>query len=1699
MTIEQMVRDGIARLRIKLLDLTNRNRLVNFKFSETSRKFVRVVDEVPGILFERLTDDSARSPKLYFRSLPAPPPEPEGPAEEADQLQLSPSVADAANEAKAASEKAARPRWKKAKLALKINLQEWAHKHGIEPSFDLPEANDNSPQKHLDNSIQTLLLPEQLDSKLSRIREDARLAYQELGLGTLFAAFGFLEWYESASSKEPVHSPLLLLPVQIDRELKYGQYRYFIEAGDGSDPLTNVSLRERLRKDFNIVLPEVDEEDTPDSYAKRIAKVIDSQKRWKIRRFMIIGHFAFARLAMYEDLALSRWTENPLEENPLISTLLAGAQDGSSDALAPDFDVDDELIEAHVPVTITDADSSQFSAIVDAMQGRSFALKGPPGTGKSQTITNLIAAGLAKGKTILFVAEKQAALDVVAKRLKEAGLEHHLFELHSTKMNKKKLLESLDARLQEPKRKADVRLFSTLTELRKTRASLRAYVSALNTPIGAADVTLHDAYWQEIRSRLNLTPHELASANDVATLPWAEVSAHDFVAHQDLISRTATAHQNCRSAYSAIARHPLCGLRKLSADAWDRDQLKELWRRWEVALTELEKVSVRVGSAFSCKLPASAQGITDCVRAIDSLSDVPASVDTSLLSRIKGQTELEALGNLRGLVAQIVRLRTELAVTFVSAESVLEPADRLLPHVLAIDGARQELLLDRIPAADLPDTIRQRAAFLEGALRHVAILGSFVQTSALTGPLTHSVLAELIDAVAMIQRTPPAVLAARHPGLFGNGVQPALETLSEQAASIRADMGRLEQTMSLTFQESPEKLRDAAATLRDANVLQRLFGGPYRAAQKVFRGLSKSRWPGREEAAQLLLQTSETLQKRRTYEAQPVLRALAGRAFAGVDTPFSVLLDVVKFGVAVRQRWPALDATRAPYQKLLLTGDTALLEEVATSLGAEDIESLRTYASSQSGQSDEEVTARIGELQGLAARTLKSAESLAGLQYRQPLLTTELPQLAAHLQGYRRLTHAVQASPLGEVTFASGLADEWDLERITATHRYAQAVLSCALPGAIAHSLLSAKAQAALLAARRFAELLEKCLQARAGVIRAVAEKAEFDVLRTAQCREWGALTLQSEMQVLRNALAVSDDHFAEWSVYRSLVDQCHKLGLKTLVEFIEAERVRTDTAVQVLRLGWARGLIRHASKENSDIPTWTGEHVEALRKRLVRLDRDYIGLSRQYLAAVLSAIVVPVGVSRGSAKEITERSLIEREIGKQRRHIPTRDLLTRASLAVRALKPCFMMSPASVAQFLPPGTETFDLAIIDEASQMAPEEALGVTARAKQLIVVGDPMQLPPTSFFNRTHDEEEGEELSEELDIDTESILDLALSSLRPPRDLRWHYRSKHHSLIAFSNREFYDDRLIVFPSPKHKSTEMGVQSVYVKDATYKSSLNQLEGETVVEQVAAMMRARPEASIGVVAINQAQMDLLSGLFDHLFAQNEDLEEYRRRWAGTIEEFFVKNLENVQGDERDVIIISTVYGPEVAGGKPMQRFGPINAKMGHRRLNVLFTRAKERVVIVTSLRPEDITPPSAESRGMHALKGYLQFARSGRLNAGEKTGGSYDSPFEAEVAAILRDAGHRVEAQVGVAGYFIDLAVCHPLNTDHFVLGIECDGASYHSAKSARDRDRLRQEILERLGWSLHRIWSTDWFHARDREKSRLLARIAQLTGPME
>jgi transcription elongation GreA/GreB family factor len=434
--------------------------------------------------------------------------------------------------------------------------------------------------------------------------------------------------------------------------------------------------------------------------------------------------------------------------------------------------------------------------------------------------------------------------------------------------------------------------------------------------------------------------------------------------------------------------------------------------------------------------------------------------------------------------------------------------------------------------------------------------------------------------------------------------------------------------------------------------------------------------------------------------------------------------------------------------------------------------------------------------------------------------------------------------------------------------------------------------------------------------------------------------------------------------------------------------------------------------------------------------------------------------------------------------------LLKRAGRALQELKPCFMMGPLSVAQYLEQGYLKFDLVVMDEASQLRPEEALGAVARGSQLVVVGDPKQLPPTNFFDRIIDsaDDEDEDEAPAAISGMESILDICQQLFTPVRSLRWHYRSQHESLIAFSNHHFYKN-LIVFPSPYAKNPGLGVKYRYVKGGSYKDRQNMPEAQRLVDAVLEHMIKRPDESLGVVTLNQTQRSLIEEMLDKKLKGFEEGANFMSRWEAEGWPFFVKNLENVQGDERDVIFISATFGRAPGTDKVRQNFGPISRPDGWRRLNVLFTRSKRRIELFTSLTPEDIIVDERTPLGTKALRDYLDFAKRGVLVTTDEGERDPDSDFEVSVAAVATALGYEVKPQLGVAGFFIDMAIRNPDRPGEFLAGIECDGATYHSGFSVRDRDRIRQEILESLGWRgrIHRIWSTDWFYNPRREIERL------------
>ncbi|HEX7348464.1 MAG TPA: DUF3320 domain-containing protein [Rhodanobacteraceae bacterium] len=413
------------------------------------------------------------------------------------------------------------------------------------------------------------------------------------------------------------------------------------------------------------------------------------------------------------------------------------------------------------------------------------------------------------------------------------------------------------------------------------------------------------------------------------------------------------------------------------------------------------------------------------------------------------------------------------------------------------------------------------------------------------------------------------------------------------------------------------------------------------------------------------------------------------------------------------------------------------------------------------------------------------------------------------------------------------------------------------------------------------------------------------------------------------------------------------------------------------------------------------------------------------------------------------------------------------------ALAPCMLMSPLSIAQFLPTDHQLFDLVIFDEASQVAPWDAIGAIARGKQVVIAGDQRQMPPTSFFNRGTGD--GDDDTEE---DLESILDECIAAGVPQHSLTWHYRSRHESLIAFSNHEYYHDALVTFPAPDTRDSAVSLRRVSGRYAPGNGGRrNELEAKAIVAEVVRRLTdpvfVRAQQTIGIITLNAEQQQLVDDLLDQARREHPEIEAFFN--TDLPEPVIVKNLETMQGDERDLIMLGVGYGPTDLGGKTMSmNFGPLNKEGGWRRLNVAVTRARQEVLLFTSFDASMIDLGRTSARAVRDLRHFIEFAEHGPKAIAAAIHGSlggYESPFEESVADGLRRKGWETHPQIGVSRFRIDLGVVNPERPGDYLVGIECDGATYHSAATARDRDKIRAEILRGLGWRLLRVWSTEWW----------------------
>lgn len=560
------------------------------------------------------------------------------------------------------------------------------------------------------------------------------------------------------------------------------------------------------------------------------------------------------------------------------------------------------------------------------------------------------------------------------------------------------------------------------------------------------------------------------------------------------------------------------------------------------------------------------------------------------------------------------------------------------------------------------------------------------------------------------------------------------------------------------------------------------------------------------------------------------------------------------------------------------------------------------------------------------------------------------------------------------------------------------------------------------------------------------------------------------------------------WSHWRQVRHRAMDNDLGPIVSAYEQGTVEPEAFIPTFNRSFYQWWVEKVTQSDPCLKGFFSAEFERKIEQFRQLDERYTRLAQETVKARLAARV-PQKPAYGNAD--SEMAVLRHQFKLKRAHMPVRKLLQKIPFHLPRLKPCLLMSPISVAQYLDASHPAFDLVIFDEASQIPIWDAVGAIARGKTVVVVGDSKQLPPTNFFSRSDEEDEVEEDTVE---DLESVLDDCTAAQLPSLQLRWHYRSRHESLIAFSNAKYYGNRLLTFPSPNRDAgvTLHPVPGTYDKGRTRS---NRSEAEAVVAEILRRLLdpVLAKQSIGVVTFNMAQQALVEDLLEEARRAHPAIENFFS--ADAVEEpVFVKNLENVQGDERDAILFSICYGPD-AQGRVSMNFGPLNRVGGERRLNVAITRARQQVIVFSTLKAEQIDLSRTRAEGVRDLKSFLDYASRGAVAltdaSANQAGDDFELPFESAVCTALRDKGHEVHAQVGCSGYRIDLGVIDPRTPDRYLLGIECDGANYHRAKTARDRDRLRESVLRGLGWQLHRVWSADWWTNPAAELARIEALI--------
>lgn len=1523
----------------------------------------------------------------------------------------------------------------------------------------LPEDDERDPQgrlvRHRDTKLQTRMTPNALQKRLLDLYFDARTLEEEQGVNILFLGLGTLKWIDPNNAENIRYAPLILVPVSLERGSAAERFRLRARQEDFA---SNLSLEAFLDRIHKISMPafEANDEFSFDEYAAKVAEAVSMKPNWSVQPDdVVLGFFSFAKFLMYRDLDPTLWPkDSKFTDRPLVTGLVSNGFERADEMLAEDANIDAHISPAEM-THIVDADSSQTAAIHEVRRGRDLVIQGPPGTGKSQTIANIIASAVADGKTVLFVAEKMAALEVVKRRLDQAGVGDACLELHSNKANKRGLLAELQHtwELGAPKGESGSSVTQRLTDARDQLNAHPVRIHRVFEPYSLSPFQVI-GHLARLR-RQGMTPSDIELPAAAQWTPEARELAKSILV--ELAERIKD--------IGLPKYHPWYGVGLTGITPLDLERLTTRLTSTNAELVELRASMDSIAGVLERTPPPSLDAFSEVATIAERVASCPPEISPTALADEVWSSELERV---RGLVVGGAEFSRQAA----------EVAKFLAPAAWDFDPEAVSLQFGRLPAT-FPqsgfETIGKLAQVLPRFLSAANALRTLLAVEALP---TLGSIDRLIVIGQRVAEAPDASPDAFVAAIWERGLDQASD-LAEAVSEFRRIRSELDGKVSdQAWETDLSQVRTAVAV--HGKRFFKFLSGDWRKAKALLKTVMPAEYPP-DETVRLL----DLLQKGRTARAvvkggDGLGRSAFGADWRGEKSDPKPLENLVLWmrslrGVGTEARLIAgrlsdksAVGARGEQVRGLYEETRALMSALWSDLGdvASSIFSDAAGPESVPLPQATQFAREVAEADAAFLPLVKNIPDANGERLAILKLLTFARVLKSKIVSLESLGlsafGALWNGPTSEWSKLSGIV-EW----ISGNADIRMLASRVSDRPAVAASAREASAKSEVLV--HDLEALNAFLKADPAVVFGSVQlaAAQLDVVGH-KLTKW----IETEEQL------------SKWAAFRGRAEDANGAGVGLVVERLEDGRVQPEAVVPYVEMAIYEAILRDQQGKDPELARFDGEVHGRLVNEFATLDRSRMALSR-------------VDVVRAHHKRIPQISglgpvgILRGEMARRRGHMPIRQLMQRASPAIQALKPVFMMSPLSIAQFLPPGVLEFDLLVMDEASQIQPVDALGAVARAKQVVVVGDERQLPPTRFFSKMtsssgDEDDDGQDGAQVSDI--ESILGLFSARGLPEKMLRWHYRSRHQSLIAVSNSQFYDSKLFIVPSPYTAEAGMGLRFHHVPGGVFEDGVNKVEAKVVAEAIIRHALQSPELSLGVAAFSIKQRREIQDQLELLRRLNPQTEEFFHSHPS--EPFFIKNLENVQGDERDVILISVAYAKNAQGFMGM-RFGPLGSEGGERRLNVLISRAKRRCEVYASITDEDIDLERGKGKGVFAFKLFLHYARTGRLSMTQRTDRSMDSVFEEQVMAALQEKGYQVHPQVGIAGFFIDLAVADEQVPGKYILGIECDGAAYHDSRSARDRDRLRQAVLEDHGWTIYRIWSADWFQRPKAELERLVTAI--------